>query len=99
VVPDPAPEYCFSFDSKQTVPATQTGDVQIVLDADETTHPRPAYERGLYFDGHDFLNLSGLALNTSFTLQFWVRPESISSGRFLTVPEVSLIFEVFSGAT
>ena len=30
--------------------------------------------RGLYFDGDDQLDMIGLVLNTSFTLEFWIRP-------------------------
>jgi hypothetical protein len=35
----------------------------------------PVYNKGIWFDGvDDFLTLSGLSLNTSFTIDIWLRP-------------------------
>ncbi len=40
----------------------------------EASDPRPAYKRGIWFDGtNDYLNISGLSLNHSFTMELWVR--------------------------
>ena len=49
----------------------------------EASDPRPIFKRGLWFDGDDFLNVTGLVLNHSFTIRAWVRPSS--DGNLLSV--------------
>ena len=48
----------------------QTGDND---DACDTKSPKPAKQRGLYFDGSDdYLRIQGIILNSSFSLIMWL---------------------------
>lgn len=54
----------------------------------DDSDPTPIYRRGLWFDGNDYVNIRGLVLHHSFTLQLWARVTecgdyfSISASRF-----------------
>ena len=51
----------------------------------------PAYQRGIYFDGSKKMTLrdgttnSGFILNTSFTLEFYIRPDAPNRGNLLEI--------------
>ena len=62
-------KHCFVFDNKQI--ELTSGDVSISLTGSD---PKPMYNRGIFFDGDDTLDLSDLVFNTEFTLEFWLRP-------------------------
>jgi hypothetical protein len=58
---------CFVWSEKAVEITSQRTDNagSIVLDAaDETTHPIPAYQRGIWFDGDDYVYLTDVILNT-----------------------------------
>ena len=46
------------------------------MSLEETTDVIPIYQRGFYFDGSDTIKAVGLVINTSFTLEYWIRAES-----------------------
>jgi hypothetical protein len=41
-------------------------------DADDENDPKSIYLRGLYFDGSNYLRVTGLTLHHTFTIEQWV---------------------------
>ncbi|MEE4247399.1 MAG: LamG-like jellyroll fold domain-containing protein [Kangiellaceae bacterium] len=41
-----------------------------------SANPAPVYDRGLYFDGDDYLTISNLILSTTYSISTWIRPDS-----------------------
>jgi hypothetical protein len=39
----------------------------------ETSNPTPIFDRGLWFDGDDFLSFRNMYMHHTFTLRLWVR--------------------------
>jgi hypothetical protein len=72
---------CFVFTDKEyeltvnTVSTTYTGNSE--------TAPIPVKDRGIYLSADTVLNLSGLVLNTKFSVEFMIRPDI--AGDLLTV--------------
>ena len=53
---------------------------------EETTDVIPIFQRGFYFDGSDTIKAVGLVINTTFTLEYWIRAE-ISDGYLMEILE------------
>ena len=41
--------------------------------------PIPAYNRGVYLDGHSYFTLQDLNIGFDYTLGFWIKPEEFKS--------------------
>jgi len=77
-------EYCFTFDDKP-IPAPYS---EPTLIADIDSEPLPATSRGMYFDGNRGFTIQGIALSTTFTIEFWVRP--LTAGSLLRLGDTYL---------
>ena len=66
---DPQEHACFTFDINITEGWTSSTGVSL------TSHDvTPVYERGMYFDGADYMRFGGsLMLHQTFTIQMWIR--------------------------
>ena len=62
-------DFTFVFSDK-TINLTSGG---VTLTPSNTQPPKPMYARGIYFDGDDTLDLSGLVINAQFTLEYWIK--------------------------
>ena len=59
---------------------------------EETTDVIPIYQRGFYFDGNDKLKVKGLVINTTFTLEYWIRSESFDCALMrVTYPQTEVL--------
>jgi hypothetical protein len=87
---------CFTWDTKEIEIPSSNGGSQIALGANTETRPRVAYQRGLWFDGGDFLDIADLVLSNRFTLEFWVR--LTSPGSLLTVTTSIITFSLSTNA-
>jgi hypothetical protein len=58
---------CATFDDKALPPYT-FGGFNVVGQS-----PSPRYERGLWFDGNDWLEVQNLVLNHNFSIEVWLR--------------------------
>jgi hypothetical protein len=70
-------DHCYVFDDKDWT--VTVGGITAVLDADEQQHPRPIYNRGLYFDGDDYIKFDQLLLNTHAAIAIWAFPDSYTN--------------------
>lgn len=75
---DPELIFCLTFDRKQLDWIAEYGvSVQSghnLGTAREADDPIPIYKRGMWFDGDDdCMEITGLSLNPTFTLEAWVR--------------------------
>ena len=67
-------DFCFEFSDKNI--AQTTNGASTIFKSSEETDPNWILSRGLYFDGNDYLQITGLSLNTVSTMEFWIRPEN-----------------------
>ena len=72
---------CFEFQTK--VIELESAGVNLTCESAES-EPQPAYSRGMYFDGSTILRAENLVINPRFTLEFWIRPDSVN-GQLLTI--------------
>ena len=72
-------DHCIVFSDKAMEISSPEAPADAVIstrkDTDSSKVPDVMYNRGIYFDGNDILYLDGLILNTTFTLEFWIRPD------------------------
>ena len=85
---------CFTFDNKDLVKTIN--DATVVLPEDEDAAPRPVYNRGIYFDGYDSMQITNLVLNVQFSLSYWIRTETTFGFLFEVVDH--LRFSLINGA-
>ena len=71
---------CFDFSDKLL------GEEVYSVSLEETTDVIPIFQRGFYFDGSDTIKAIGLVINTTFTLEYWIRAES-SDGYLMEILE------------
>ena len=96
-IADGVMEFCFRFDDKEM--NIQMSEL-CLLTGETPTWPKPMYERGLYFDGDDYMIIEGLILNTTFTLEFWIRPglTANASPELLSINTDYLVFSLKESA-
>jgi hypothetical protein len=70
---DPAPTEtaCYTFDANIDNWTSETNNVS--LNSFDIT---PVYERGLYFDGTDYMRFSSVMLHHTFSIEMWIRPDA-----------------------
>ena len=83
-------DFCFEFSDKAI--AQTTNGASTVLDASPDTDPVAILSRGIYFDGDDFFQITGLSLNTVSTMEFWIRPEN--SGTLLKISTIDVEYSL-----
>jgi hypothetical protein len=71
--------FCLAFDQIDVNYTLEpvVGEAQVVFTGgnslgEDSHDPQSIYNRGLWFDGSDYVTITGLVLNTSFTTKFWV---------------------------
>ena len=64
-------DFCFVFENSTYL---TVGNATVGLSARASTHPKSMDSRGLYFDGDDTLMMTGMSINRTFSLEFWIRP-------------------------
>jgi len=74
---------CFTWDSKTIDATDEATGVTVSVSDDTSTHPVNSYKRGIWFDGNDSITVNNLILNTTFTLELWIRAET--DGSLLTI--------------
>ena len=91
-------DYCFVFEdsNEQT---TREVTVRTTLSVDAS--PKTMKSRGIYFDGDDLLQMTGLKINSSFTLEFWIRPyvEQSSSADLFDIDSASVTRFTLAGSS
>ena len=83
-------DFCFEFSDKNI--AQTSNGASTVLDASPDTDPVWILSRGIYFDGDDYLQITGLSLNSVSTVEFWIRPES--SGTLLGISDIDVVYSL-----
>ena len=71
---------CFEFNDNQIALQNPSG---VVISLGPDPIPFPVYQRGIYFPGNTNLVIENLILNTTFMIEFVIRPENL--GNLLSV--------------
>jgi hypothetical protein len=69
-------EECVKFDKKQSEYTTDTLSFRsgTLAEFDDPNDPLPVYNRGLWFNGVSYMEIGGLVLSHTFTIEMWIRP-------------------------
>jgi hypothetical protein len=71
---------CLTFDDNSFTVSDSTSGISIQsYNSIDYTDPIPVYQRGMYFESTSVAEVSGLVLNTRFSIEMVVRPESAGS--------------------